>query len=664
MAKHTYIQLKDLKVGSKVDVYGVVKFFKQPYKTRGSDWCTMISVVDPSYSDAFDKLKCLLFAREKNKLPDVKLGDIIRFHRLSISEFAGCLQGQSSPGFSWVLFSGDVGASVTALKASSQTYSITDTDKQKVDELRRWASNKDELHEKLCTFSEVGAGCYFDLVCQVVYTSVIEEGVGRLLKVWDGTQCLYVVRDVSKGSSEQSIQQNDALMRQARGLLYDVQVFDDHFRTSQNIKPGDYVKFVNLHAAEYSCPDNRASGQTTVEFVLHRGDSFGRSVKVLPSDSPDLDAMKQRQEIVAMENDSFICSEAVGYSSESSSEQVKSSKDDPNPSTSGAKNKHKHIQDKVNAVGFGNKEVSSGQRSNTSGVLGETSEAISKEQDKIIEGENAESRESGVSDSEPTDSPNRKRFKQSELEQAVDRPQKELQPDKEENNGDRKTAVSPSDSNTVCESGNNSSVPRCLMQTSTVVLGHVHVKSTRISEILEHNVPYKFRVRARVFDYHPKPTSVKGFIKLYCPACHFLSSYPGTDLNQNSSSQSELQIGSTFKGVPHYTCPHCYEHRDSLNSMDSPPHLQYIYMMRLILQDDSGTIMANIWKDDAVQFFQDVEPEQLLQNPPDFTQIQDCLTQICPPNTKLEERPWIECCLKSYCVKEGTGYQIFDTVIV
>jgi hypothetical protein len=31
-----------------------------------------------------DKLKCLLFAKELDKLPLVKLGNIIRFHRLSV----------------------------------------------------------------------------------------------------------------------------------------------------------------------------------------------------------------------------------------------------------------------------------------------------------------------------------------------------------------------------------------------------------------------------------------------------------------------------------------------------------------------------------------------------------------------------------------------------
>jgi len=34
--KYTYVQLGDLKAGSTVNVYGVVVFFKQPFKSRGT----------------------------------------------------------------------------------------------------------------------------------------------------------------------------------------------------------------------------------------------------------------------------------------------------------------------------------------------------------------------------------------------------------------------------------------------------------------------------------------------------------------------------------------------------------------------------------------------------------------------------------------------------
>lgn len=35
-AKYTYVGLRDLKPGSVVNVYGVVVFFKQPFRSRGT----------------------------------------------------------------------------------------------------------------------------------------------------------------------------------------------------------------------------------------------------------------------------------------------------------------------------------------------------------------------------------------------------------------------------------------------------------------------------------------------------------------------------------------------------------------------------------------------------------------------------------------------------
>ncbi|XP_053376763.1 protection of telomeres protein 1-like [Mercenaria mercenaria] len=582
-SSNRYVPLSSVKVHTKVDVYGVVKFFKQPYKSRGSDYCAMVSLVDPSYMDPMDKLKCLLFAKEMSKLPLVKLGQIIRFHRLSISEFAGSLQGQNSPGFSWLLFSGDVGDPVEPVNSSSSSYSITDTDREKVKELRHWASNKDELHEKLCSFNEVAVGGFFDLVCQVVQTSVIEPDVGRLLKVWDGTQCIYDVRNVSADCEEQAVQKDEKLLQDAKGFLYDVCVFDDHFRTSRNIKPGDYVKFINLHAAEYKSASSRDGDHTVVEFVLHRGDSFGRSVKVLPQNNVDLNTMKQRQDIVAMENGNFNSCESQAESAECKGVQVIQG-----PSTSGVSEN----------TGRENGEKAARQNERSE-IIVESSEELESDKLETVK-------------RHATDSGDKRSVK--ELKKECDR-------------------QLPGETSGSCISSNE---PRCMAQSSTVILNHPHTKRRKIKEVLDHAVPNKFRVRAKVYDYHPKTGTVKTFLKLHCSVCHYLCSYPAASADVStdvSRSDSQLQIGSTFKGVPHYNCPQCLQNQDSLNG-------------------------------NTVQLFQEIEPEDLLKDESSFVQIKDFLTQLCPLDLTVEERPWIECCLQSYSVTQGTGYQIFDTVVV
>ena len=138
--QYSYTDLGSLEAGKKYNVYGVVKFVKQPYKTKGTgmlsyfislfsvllfpplilifnsafltviyaaftsimcprayvyvlllclwfvltDYCSMISIIDKS-SQPDEKLKCLLFERAVANLPDPNIGDIIRFHRLSVS---------------------------------------------------------------------------------------------------------------------------------------------------------------------------------------------------------------------------------------------------------------------------------------------------------------------------------------------------------------------------------------------------------------------------------------------------------------------------------------------------------------------------------------------------------------------------------------------------
>ena len=102
---YKYSVIKELRVGQIYNVYGVVKSFKAPKVTR-SGW-SMISlwIVDESCMNEAGEtssfLSCVLFETNKINLPVINVGDIVRFHRLRIFNYAGCLQGKESYGFSW-----------------------------------------------------------------------------------------------------------------------------------------------------------------------------------------------------------------------------------------------------------------------------------------------------------------------------------------------------------------------------------------------------------------------------------------------------------------------------------------------------------------------------------------------------------------------------------
>lgn len=97
-----YTKLADLKANTIVNLYGVVKFFKSPFKTRGSDFVCTLSLADPSLDSLEKSFKLVLFSKSKEMLPLVKsVGDIIRFHHIGVGVFKGELQGKLLPQSSW-----------------------------------------------------------------------------------------------------------------------------------------------------------------------------------------------------------------------------------------------------------------------------------------------------------------------------------------------------------------------------------------------------------------------------------------------------------------------------------------------------------------------------------------------------------------------------------
>jgi protection-of-telomeres protein 1 len=102
--------------GGELNLYGVVSFIKDVYRTKGSDWCCTLTLVDPSWQGTADQnndgLKCQLFADESSLPPlGTGVGDIVRLHRVKVNTYKGELQVQKSYGFSSLTFNGRVGYS-------------------------------------------------------------------------------------------------------------------------------------------------------------------------------------------------------------------------------------------------------------------------------------------------------------------------------------------------------------------------------------------------------------------------------------------------------------------------------------------------------------------------------------------------------------------------
>ncbi|XP_066301509.1 protection of telomeres protein 1-like isoform X2 [Branchiostoma lanceolatum] len=143
---YIYTKLSEVKVNTTVNILGAVKFFKPPFRSRGTDYCLVLKLVDPSVPTLEEGLKCLFFAKEESLLPQIRrVGDIVRILRLKVEDFRGAPQGKKGPGFSSLVFNGQLGAP-TEPRADTDNYTFENQDEEKVLELRRWVSRTPELN--------------------------------------------------------------------------------------------------------------------------------------------------------------------------------------------------------------------------------------------------------------------------------------------------------------------------------------------------------------------------------------------------------------------------------------------------------------------------------------------------------------------------------------
>jgi len=315
---YSYTDLKDLYRGTYVNVFGVVKYFKKPCRTAGPDYKSAISIIDPTHHGKHMKLSCMLFAQQGNHPPVTEIGQIVRFHRLKITEWNGTLQGQTSPGFSWLMWQSDVGASIAPKAASSTSYTVTQADTDKVEELRQWVSSddgRDALEIKEKRMCDIRPDLYYNTTMQVIYTSPLQHGDACLLGVWDGTKSTFPVFTVPNPSESTPFAVSEpSLFAAALDYIYDLCAFDNHFTKANSIKSGDFVRFTNVHAMLHRTnspapgtsattpPSNTypSSSGPMVELCLHGGTAYRRGLEILSAHDAGVIQLKARlDEIVA-----------------------------------------------------------------------------------------------------------------------------------------------------------------------------------------------------------------------------------------------------------------------------------------------------------------------------------------------------------------------------
>ncbi|XP_034527295.1 protection of telomeres protein 1 isoform X3 [Ailuropoda melanoleuca] len=231
---YIYTPLNQLKGGTIVNVYGVVKFFKPPYLSKGTDYCSVVTIVDQTNV----KLTCLLFSGNYEALPIIyKNGDIVRFHRLKIQVYKKETQGITSSGFASLTFEGTLGAPIIP-RTSSKYFNFTAEDHKMVEALRVWASTHISPSSTLVKLCDVQPLQYFDLTCQLLGKAEV-DGASFLLKV------------------------------------------------------GSFLRIYSLHTKLQSVNSENQATLLALEFHLHGGTSYGRGIRVLPESNSDVDQLKK-----------------------------------------------------------------------------------------------------------------------------------------------------------------------------------------------------------------------------------------------------------------------------------------------------------------------------------------------------------------------------------
>ncbi|NWU82110.1 POTE1 protein, partial [Onychorhynchus coronatus] len=286
--KYVYTPLNQLKDGTTVNLYGVVKFFKPPYVSKGTDYCSVVTLVDPSNA----KLMCTLFNGNPDFLPKIyKVGDIVRFHRIKIREYNGQMQGVTSAGFASLTFDGTVGAPVVP-RTSSKMYTFMDEEHKTIKELRVWAASNISIPGPATKLSGVQPMLFFDLTCHLVGKAKV-DGSSFLLKVWDGTKCPYPTWRVPVEAKD--LEGQKVLLRQLRDLMVDILVYDNHVQLAKSLKIGSFLRIYSIHAKQASADNEDGSH---IEFHLHGGTCYGRGIGVLPESNPDVKELKALLESV------------------------------------------------------------------------------------------------------------------------------------------------------------------------------------------------------------------------------------------------------------------------------------------------------------------------------------------------------------------------------
>ncbi|XP_049987240.1 protection of telomeres protein 1-like isoform X4 [Alexandromys fortis] len=609
LAPYTYTPLNLLKDGAVVNVCGVVKFFKPPYLSKGTDYCSVVTIVDQTGV----KLTCLLFSRKYEDLPVIyKVGDIVCFRGLKIRVYKNELQAISNYGFASLTFDGTVMSPVT-LRTSGKNFNITALDHNMVEALRAWASTHVPPSSTLLPLSDVHPMQYCDLTCQLLGKAEV-DGTSFLLKVWDGTRTKFPSWRVC--IQDLVLEGDLSHILRLRNLVIDVVVYDNHVQMAKSLQIGSFLRIYSLHTRLQPVNSESMTSLIRLEFHLHGGTSYGRGIRVLPESNPDVDQLKRALE-------------SVDLAAIQPSNDTWQSEDEDDCLTPSKLTDH-HYLEKTPLSAILQQRAPQQYR-----IL---AKLRSYEPRRLFQSVKLLCPKCNSLQEVPCEENVDKIFQDAATKSPESRLQSTSLYDSEvwttKGQGGRQVAV-----HFVKNDGILPISDECLI----LIEGGRLCEISKLSSVFGGVIPVRSGPEDLELLDLAAPFLIRGKVCHYgCKQCSNLKPIQNLRTIPNKRMWIPSSVAEVLGIVP----------------------LQYVFVMMFSFDDGTGVLDAYL--KDSEKFFQ-IPASEVLTDDSLQENLEKIMNVMCPPGIKIDAYPWLECLIKSYNVTIGTEqricYQIFDTTV-
>ena len=239
--RHIYVPLKDLKLNmGKINVAGVVDFFKQPQQSRGNDYFISLSLIDKTTPT--NPMSTIVFQPIESKLPKIdRIGRIVLLRNVNVGSFNDHLQVVAYKFSTFLVFPPDSLSPISA----SEGASLSKHDLDVVKSLQESSSKEDDIvssSKKLKWVCNVLPTDTFDMIGMVCNIhSIVQDRVVTLTLV-DGTQPKFnCARHIGSANSD--------LCSKYYPLCVTIVIYDFYaVKGSIQLALGDYIFLQNIKA--------------------------------------------------------------------------------------------------------------------------------------------------------------------------------------------------------------------------------------------------------------------------------------------------------------------------------------------------------------------------------------------------------------------------------